>query len=356
MANVLFSGCRSGRYPLEYAASNPGDRIVIHAYDSYQARKIREDIGDRIPGAEVRCSPWLADAEDETAAAAAGEPIFDRAFYHSTSKLVSAEFELDIFQDIYRHLAEGAELRAEGVEPVVLGKVFGKVRGANGTKRVPAWSVGTKKGALKRERMFTAPFAASVPGGSRLEMVSLPGCFCHRRADEGGLALAEVVCREAVANGGGASPVLDIGCGCGLVGLLVADALRRLSSSDQAPETVLLDSHSRAVAAARSNARALGIGAECVLSDDGLPAAHPLRGKFGIALANPPYYGEGRIADLFAGIAAGALSPSGACWMVAKSPAIIREACAAFFAETSEFKRRGYTVIRAGRPRRVNMV
>jgi 16S rRNA G1207 methylase RsmC len=84
-----------------------------------------------------------------------------------------------------------------------------------------------------------------------------------------------------------------------------------------------------------------------MLSDVGLPDGHALSGKFKMALANPPYYGEGRIADLFAEIAAGALAPGGVCWMVAKTPDIINEACGRFFKKVVAVKRRGYTVLRA---------
>jgi 16S rRNA G1207 methylase RsmC len=187
-----------------------------------------------------------------------------------------------------------------------------------------------------------------VPGGEKLKFMSLPGCFCHRRPDEGGLSLAEVVSREIAESEltkEGSVPILDIGCGCGLVGLLVADALRRKGVKDF--PAVLVDSHSRAIAAAKHNADSLGIGAECILSDTGIAEDHPLRGKFKIALGNPPYYGEGRIADLFAEIAAASLAPDGVCWMVAKSPDIIKEACGKFFGKVDVLKRRGYTVLRA---------
>ena len=134
-------------------------------------------------------------------------------------------------------------------------------------------------------------------------------------------------------------------CSFLLVGILVADALRRHGVED-VPLT-LVDSHSRAIAAARQNVAALGLDADCLLADDGLPPEHPGRGKFKIALANPPYYGEGRIADLFAEIAATSLAPDGVCWMVAKTPAIIQAACGKCFRAITAIKRRGYTVLRA---------
>ena len=336
MSDILFSGCRSGRYPLEYARKHPGDHIVVHAYDSYQARKVCEDNGRRRHNVEVVCAASLPE-----------EAVYSEAFYYATSKLVSAELELDTLQDIYLHLAEGAKLTAEGVDPDTLGKLFGKVSSSKASRRAPVKCVCVRNGELKRVRSFAAEFEASVPGGPKLKFTSLPGCFCHRRPDEGGVSLAEVASREISEREfaeGESVPVLDIGCGCGLVGLLVSDALRRRGVADV--PLALLDSHTRAVAASRLNAAAHGVDADCILSDTGLPEGHGLSGKFKFALANPPYYGEGRIADLFAEIAAGALAPGGVCWMVAKTPDIINEACGKFFRNIVAIKRRGYTVLR----------
>lgn len=338
MFEVLFSGCRSGRFPLEYARAHHGDRVTVHAYDAYQARKIREDVGGK-SNVSVLCS-----------AALPADAAYDHAFYCATSKLVSGELELDTLQDIHRHLADGAVLETEGVEPETLRKLFGKVAASRASRRSPVKCVCTKKGELKRVRSFEAGFEASVPGGPKLGLVSLPGCFCHRRADEGGLALAEVASRELTEErpvAGGEVGILDIGCGCGLVGLLVADAIRR-SGGVPAP-LVLVDSHTRAIEAAKRNAAAHGLDAECVLSDEGLPPGHPGIGAFRVALANPPYYGDGRIADLFARIAHGALAPGGVCWMVAKTPDMIREACERHFGGVQSVRRRGYTVLKAVR-------
>lgn len=337
MADILFSGCRSGRYPLEYARKHPEERIYVHAYDSYQARKVCEDNGRRRHNVEVICAAQLPEGV-----------LYSEAFYYATSKLVSAELELDTLQDIYIHLEDGAKLTTEGVEPDTLSKFFGKVSISRASRRAPVKCICVKNGELKRVRSFAADFEASVPGGPKLGFTSLPGCFCHRRPDEGGVSLAEVVSREISVRQFGADEsvaVLDIGCGSGLVGLLVADALRRRGVAD-VPLT-LLDSHTRAIAASKINAASHGVDAECILSDVGLPEGHALAGKFKVALANPPYYGEGRIADLFAEIAAGALAPGGVCWMVAKNPDIINEACGRFFKNVVAVKRRGYTVLRA---------
>ena len=169
MMEILFSGCRSGKFPLEYARAHHSDKVTVHAYDAYQARKIREDVGPKT-NVTVLCEEHLPDGAS-----------YAHAYYYATSKLVSAELELDTLQDIYLHLDEGARLVTEGVAPETLGKLFAKVESTRASRRGPVRCVCTKKGALKRVRTFAAEFEASVPGGEKLKFVSLPGCFCHRR-------------------------------------------------------------------------------------------------------------------------------------------------------------------------------
>ena len=115
MMEILFSGCRSGKFPLEYARAHHSDKVTVHAYDAYQARKIREDVGPKT-NVTVLCAEHLPDGAS-----------YAHAYYYATSKLVSAELELDTLQDIYLHLDEGARLVTEGVAPETLGKLFAKV-------------------------------------------------------------------------------------------------------------------------------------------------------------------------------------------------------------------------------------
>ena len=332
MFEILFSGCRSGRFPLEYARAHHGDRVTVHAYDAYQARKIREDVGAKSNVAVV-CADGLPE-----------EARYDRAFYYATSKLVSAELELDTLQTIHLHLKEGAQLFAEGVAPETLGKLFGKIEVTRPSRRAPVKCVCTKKGELKRVRSFAASFEASVPGGPKLPFVSLPGCFCHRRADLGGLSLAETAC--ATFNGIKGLKILDMGCGCGFVGLLVADHLR---THGVPPELTLLDSHARALAAARVNSKRLNFSdATFILSCDGLPPDAPA--DYDLFLGNPPYYGDWKIAETFVKTAFRALRRGGRCLTVAKSEGGLQELQAQIFGKTEVFRRRGYFVFSSIRP------
>ena len=201
-----------------------------------------------------------------------------------------------------------------------------------------------------QRRNFAADWTASVPGGPTHTFVSLPGCFCHRRADLGGLSLAEVACAafkgfngfkglRGVKDSEGVK-ILDMGCGCGFVGLLVADHLR---AHGVTPELTLLDSHARALAAARANSKRLNFSdATFILSCDGLPPDAPA--DYDLFLGNPPYYGDWKIAETFVKTAFRALRRGGRCLTVAKSEGGLQELQTQIFGKTEVFRRRGYFV------------
>ena len=176
-------------------------------------------------------------------------------------------------------------------------------------------------------------------------LTSFPGCFCHRRVDDGGLALAEVVARELSAskpfNSSTLQPfnILDMGCGCGLVGFLVA-------ASRKAPvRLVMVDSHTRAVEAAELNAEKLGIPAEVILSDNGTPAQ--MDGTFDVFVGNPPYYSDYRIADIFLETAQRALKFGGVCYTVCKNADGLEPVQRRYYPDVEIIRRRGYAVLKS---------
>ena len=191
----------------------------------------------------------------------------------------------------------------------------------------------------RRVRDFSSTWQASVPGMEPISLTSLPGCFCHRRPDDGGLALAEVIVREKGASFSGR--MLDMGCGCGLVGLLTASAAR-------GTDLVMVDSHSRAVEAARMNAQRLGLPAETILADGGTPAR--MDGTFDLFAGNPPYYSDYRIADVFLETAARALKPGGECYTVVKNEAGLKPVQERYFPSVEVIRRRGYSVLKSVKP------
>jgi 16S rRNA (guanine1207-N2)-methyltransferase len=105
--------------------------------------------------------------------------------------------------------------------------------------------------------------------------------------------------------------VLDIGCGSGAVAL--AAALRGEGITAHG-----IDSNPRAVeavqwAAVRNETQAVTASLDC----DG-SSLEP--GSFDLALGNPPYYSNFRLAEIFIEIACRALKPSGELLLVTKMP------------------------------------
>ena len=300
--------------------------VTCHVLDIYHRHAI-----EKVWHAKAVCSAHLP------------EGPWDLVRFRTGPKLMSGELSLDLLQECHR--------ASRSVEVDFVGRERDRNDLLNKIKDDP-----------NRVRSFRAEWPASVPGGEKLMFTSYPGCFCHRRLDEGGLALAEVVSREmlksaeACACGDLSSDqpinrptdqvrnlqILDMGCGCGLVGLLIAN---RLSKLPNLPNLTLVDSHARAVEAARENAAKFGIPAEVILSDGGTPAR--MDGSFDVFVGNPPYYSDYRIAEVFLETAKRALKPGGVCYTVVKNAAGLKPVQEKFFKSAAVVGRRGYSVLKS---------
>ena len=284
--------------------------VTCHVLDIYHRHAI-----EKVWHAKCVCSPHLP------------EGPWDLVKFRTGPKVMSGELSLDLLQEI--HLLKPARFELDFV---------GRERDRNDLLA----KINDDPG---RVRSFKCEWPASVPGGERLMFTSYPGCFCHRRLDEGGLALAEVVTKEMndserESREPGGPPrirVLDMGCGCGLVGLLIAKS--------RPVELVMVDSHARAVEAATENAAKFGVEAEVILADGGTPER--MDGTFDVFVGNPPYYSDYRIADVFLGTAKRALRPGGVCYTVCKNAAGLEPVQKRYFPEVGVVKRRGYAVLKS---------
>ncbi len=292
-----------GKHGKRATASWLDGDVVCHTLDIYDRHAI-----EKTHHARAICSAHLP------------EGPWDLVKFRTGPKLMSGELALSLLQEIHQLGPARFELDFVGRERDK-NDFLAKIRDDPG-----------------RVRDFSAKWKASVPGVEPVEFTSVPGCFCHRRLDEGGLALAEVVSRELKEKGGAGLRLLDMGCGCGLVGFLVAKAVPGVS-------LVMVDSHSRAVEAANVNAANLGVPAEVILSDNGTPAR--MDGTFDVFVGNPPYYSDYRIADVFLETAKRALKPGGVCYTVCKNAAGLEPVQRRYFPDVGTTKRRGYAVLKS---------
>ena len=299
-----------GRHGAKRSSSLLNGDTTCHVLDIYQRHAI-----EKTHHAKVVCSPHLP------------EGPWDEIRFKTGPKLMSGELSLDLLQEISRLL--GGNLKP----PRFTLDFEGKERDRNALLEKVVGDPG-------RIRDFSAKWRTSVPGIEPIELTSFPGCFCHRRPDDGGLALAEVVSRElsALESRPETLNLLDMGCGCGLVGFLVASAVKGVN-------LVMVDSHSRAVEAAALNSRNLGIPAEVILADNGTPER--MDGSFDVFVGNPPYYSDYRIAEVFLETAKRALKPNGVCYTVVKNDAGLRPVQERFFPSVEVIHRRGYCVLKS---------
>ena len=302
--------------------------VTCHTLDIYHRHAI-----EKVHHAKAVCSAHLP------------EGPWDVIKFKTGPKIHSGELALDLLQEIATLLKNGE------AAPPPLEKNPKFLLDFEGCERDRNDLLNKIKDDPKRVRSFKAEWPASVPGGEKLMFTSYPGCFCHRRLDEGGLALAEVASREMCERDVRTSGLrlLDMGCGCGLVGFLIANRLSVPSTKHQAPSTslhlTLVDSHSRAVEAATENAAKFGIPAEVSLSDSGTPAR--MDGTFDVFVGNPPYYSDYRIAEVFLETAKRALKPGGVCYTVVKNAAGLKPVQEKFFLSVEIIRRRNYSILKS---------
>lgn len=352
-ANLLVAGNRTGAVAMTAALRFDGCAVTCHAFDLHHARAILRNFATNAFPFTFIHDPFVTTAGTRVdSAPASGRPPmrvactssvpdshYDLALFMATPGTMTGELILDQLEDIHGCMAEGGTcvIACEGESAPLFKQIkalFGNLS-VHYDKKGIFCAKARKTAPLARPRDFSATFPASVPGGEPHTLLSLPGVFCHRRPDAGGLALAEMAVLDLRPN----LRVLDMGCGCGLVGILLA-------KSQPNVRVTFVDSHARALAATWRNVSALGIEkAQLVLSDQGID-----KGGFHLCAGNPPYYSDFRIAELFIQTAYDALKPGGLCLMVAKAARAMEERQLDLFGNAEVLRRRGYGIVKSFKP------
>lgn len=346
-AALLVAGNRTGASAMAASALYPSCRIACHAFDLHHVRAMLRNLqANGFAPAFLHDSDVIAPS-DVAARKEAGAPLvactssvpegpYDAALFMATPGTMTGELILDQLEDIHANLADGGTcvLACEAESGPLLKQIkalFGNLS-VHFEQKGLFCATAVKREPLEKRRDFRATFEASLPGGTPITLCSLPGVFCHRRPDTGGLALAEVAAHDLRPG----CRILDLGCGCGLVGLLLA-------RQSNGARVCFVDSHARALAATRLNLTALGLGGhELRLSDTGTTET-----GFALFVGNPPYYSDFRIAQLFIDTAYRALRSQGVCLLVAKAAPKLQVLQAARFGNAETLSRRGYGVVRS---------
>lgn len=194
--------------------------------------------------------------------------------------------------------------------------------------------IARKQAELRKVRDFRCEFTFR-DRGRLLQAVSRPGVFSHRRLDAGARQLidaAEVEPRMRV---------LDIGCGAGTVALALA-------ARDSSISVHAVDGNARAVESALAGVALNGLAnVTAELRCDGNYSG---AGEYDLAVANPPYYADNRIAELFVNAAHRSLRPGGRLLVVAKRADWYAATMPDAWDEVEHRPSKNYAIISAIRP------
>lgn len=170
--------------------------------------------------------------------------------------------------------------------------------------------------------------------GHRLELETRPGLFSPGHADRGTLAML------SAAHFTEGMKVLDLGCGCGLVGILAAQICGE-------ENVIMSDIDPLAVQIAAANATRNGVAGTRALVSDGFSQID--EAGFDLILSNPPYQSDFSVAKRFIEKGFNRLRIGGKLLMVTKRRDWYRNKLRAIFGGVRIREIDGYFVFEAER-------
>jgi 16S rRNA G1207 methylase RsmC len=215
---------------------------------------------------------------------------------------------------------------------------FGKV--TNRSEKTGKIYIASKPIPVKKIKAFEAWFAYRDED-RLIHAMSRPGTFSHRRLDLGARALIDSLVVQDGDNPGrvlqAGNRVLDIGCGVGSVGL---------AAGLHAPDIHVhfLDANARAVQCSAQGAERNELPSFSVQLEAAGECDEP--GTFDIALANPPYFSNFRIADIMIHAAKTGLKSGGRVHFVTKQPQWFADRFVEEFDDVSVREVRSYFVVK----------
>jgi 16S rRNA (guanine1207-N2)-methyltransferase len=290
---VLCTSLGGGQLAAAVAQTFPQARVVCHYLDLYRATQARQQLMERQPNLAIECQPDFPTDEVDTVAlpfTASGEAELTREWMQQGHQALRIGGRMFVATDNPGDTWLGAQMW----------KLFDRV-----TRRTSGDAViylAEKTAPLKKLKCFTAEFAFR-DRGRLIRAVSRPGVFAHRRPDPGARAMLRRMEIEPH------SRVVDMGCGSGVLGLAAA-------ARAEGVHVLAIDANPRAVECTLRGAELNSFANfSARLEAEGHCDAP---GTYDLFLANPPYYSNYRIAEIFLDAALRALRPAGQILVVTK--------------------------------------
>ena len=332
---------------LEIAKDLPGDRILAMSVGRGQAAR---SLAENRPNAVVKL--WYLDGyhaglalTDSALPANLAIDCLDDWPEESTDLVVlpllsknEAELSRDLLQSAYHRLEMGGLLVASVDNPRDRWlhdqmKVYSKSVKVRAFDDAVVYFI-KKDQPLKRVRDFSCQFPFRDLD-QNLHLVTRPGVFSHRELDNGARQLLDAVDVFPSAD------ILDIGCGSGAVAI-------GLASREPSARVHAVDSHARAVWCTRQAVALNGLTNVTVELNHTGEYGEPAR--FDMALANPPYYADFKIAELFIRAAMRSLRSGGRLVIVTKHPRWYEENLSQWLIDHEVFPSRRYHIASGVKP------
>ena len=300
----------------------PDEAVTYFHLDAFYTDKARETLeSNELSDVEIVLAPDLP------------EGPFDLVIF---SFKQTSEWQLakDILEQTFCGLAPGGKLLVatdnarDSKLAQELQRVFGGVKLEEKNRCGRLYSCRRKGEPKFKSRDYRCTLQTRLQD-KEFEFQTRAGVFSHAKFDEGARTLLDV------AEFSTEDSLLDLGCGNGSVGVIMA--------AQMSGKVTLLDSNARAVALTKENLSLNNItNAEVILSatvDTG-------DARFDRVLANPPYFSNYSISELFIRRSYELLNPSGTLQLVTKSRAPHVEMFEKIFGNAESISRRGYSVVK----------
>ncbi len=334
-ATILCASLGRGQAAAALAADRPTAQVTLWFLDLYRLQLAQTQLPS-LPTLSLVCSSDFPDQPFDLIVL----PLSHRG---------EAELARDLIQTAFERLVIGGHLVVTVDHPrdkwvhEQLRALGCKVTVASGAQA--AGYVICKRSEPKRLRSLQASFTFR-DGDHVLQAVSRPGVFAHRRLDPGARQLIDAMDWPSATATANDTPlqILEIGCGSGTISAAIA---ARAARAQIAVQLHAIDSCARAVQCTGLTAAANGLsGITAVLDCDGRSITP---GGYQLAIANPPYYADFRIARLFINIARQALAAGGTLYLVTKHPDWYHQNLFPGWRDTEIWPQGQYHIVRARR-------
>lgn len=318
-----------------FARSNADSRVTCWYLDQFQASRASENMA--MP--DEKSQPAKELPINLEIACTADLPVqeYQLAFI---PLIASGEAELsrDFLQQLFHQLSIGGRLVVSVDNPEDRW-VHDQMKGFEKSVKVRKFNDAVvymvdKKTPLKKLKDFSCELAFR-DCEELIQLITRPGVFSHRQLDNGARQLLDAVDVYPGAR------LLDIGCGSGSVTLGIA-------KRDASAVVHAVDSNARSLDCLSRSLKLNGI--SNVTMELNHTGVYGEPNQFDMALANPPYFADFRIAEKFITAAHRSLRPGGRLVLVTKQPNWYRENLERWMIECDVFDSRRYFIVSGVKP------